>query len=213
MLLSDSGRLSPHFALPNRCTVRFRTTHRRREARLDSSHTSFSIPRISNLRKFHFSLWDYNPFPIMSELIKLQGIYCVLPLMQLCISGYGSAAYLPPSITLRSGTSCGSHTLTSLYISSDLPFAPGLVQTTMGILKQSPIKRLSIYMVSLNCSQWSTLLGQLNMTLLEDIEVEGDIPWPALIRFLIKHRGLRVIHVCYESGHVSFLSTLFHHIL
>src|SRR6266571_7533214 len=65
----------------------------------------------------------------------------------------------------------------------------------MGILKQSPIKRLSIYMVSLNCSQWSTLLGQLNMTLLEDIEVEGDIPRPALIRFLIKHRGLRVIRV------------------
>ncbi|KAI9451275.1 hypothetical protein BJY52DRAFT_1226750 [Lactarius psammicola] len=155
---------------------------------LDPSNTS-------NLRKFHFSLWDHNPLPIMSELIKLQGLYCVLPLTQLCISGYGSAAYLPPSITLRSGTSCGSHMLTSLYISSDLPFAPGLVRTMMGILKQSPIKRLSIYMVSLNCSQWSTLLGQLNMALLEDIEVEGDIPQPALIRFLIKHRGLRVIRV------------------
>ena len=155
---------------------------------LDPSNTS-------NLRKFHFSLWDHDPLPIMSELIKLQGLYCVLPLTQLCISGYGSAAYLPPSITLRSGTSCGSHTLTSLYISSDLPFAPGLVRTMMGILEQSPIKRLSIYMVSLNCSQWSTLLGQLNMALLEDIKVEGDIPQPALIRFLIKHRGLRVIRV------------------
>ncbi|KAH9008219.1 hypothetical protein EDB85DRAFT_1904533 [Lactarius pseudohatsudake] len=33
------------------------------------------------------------------------------------------------------------------------------------------------------------------MTLLEDIEVEGDIPRPALIRFLIKHRGLRVIRI------------------
>ncbi|KAI9428595.1 hypothetical protein BJY52DRAFT_1232728, partial [Lactarius psammicola] len=86
---------------------------------LDPSNTS-------NLRKFHFSLWDHDPLPIMSELIKLQGLYCVLPLTQLCISGYGSAAYLPPSITLWSGTSCGSHTLTSLYISSDLPFAPGL---------------------------------------------------------------------------------------
>ncbi|KAH9008745.1 hypothetical protein EDB85DRAFT_1903873 [Lactarius pseudohatsudake] len=131
----------------------------------------------------------------MSELIKLQDLYCVLPLTQLCISGYGSAAYLPPSITLRSGTSCGSHTLTSLSISSDLAFAPGLVRTTMGILNQSPIRRLVIYMVSLNRSQWSTLLGQLNMTLLEDIEVEGDIPRPALIRFLIKHRGLRVIRI------------------
>ncbi len=131
----------------------------------------------------------------MSELIKLQGLYCVLPLMQLYISGYGSAAYLPPSITLQSGMSCGSHMLMSLYISSDLPFAPSLVRTTMGILKHSPIKHLSIYMVSLNCSQWSTLLGQLNMTLLKDIKVEGDIPWPALICFLIKHRGLRVIRV------------------
>ncbi|KAH9030777.1 hypothetical protein EDB85DRAFT_2146507 [Lactarius pseudohatsudake] len=149
----------------------------------------------SNLRNFHFSLWESDPLPIMSELIKLQDLYCVLPLTQLCISGYGSAAYLPPSITLQSGTSCGSHTLTSLSISSDLAFAPGLVRTTMGILNQSPIRRLVIYMVSLNRSQWSTLLGQLNMTLLEDIEVEGDIPRPALIRFLIKHRGLRVIHI------------------
>ncbi|KAI9439158.1 hypothetical protein H4582DRAFT_2075813 [Lactarius indigo] len=149
----------------------------------------------SNLRNFHFSLWESDPLPIMSELIKLQDLYCVLPLTLLCISGHSSAAYLPSSITLRSGTSIGSHTLTSLFISSDLAFAPGLVRTTMGILNQSPIRRLAIYMVSLNRSQWSTLLGQLNMTLLEDIEVEGDIPRAALIRFLIKHRGLRVIRI------------------
>ncbi|KAH9172089.1 hypothetical protein EDB89DRAFT_1906372 [Lactarius sanguifluus] len=149
----------------------------------------------SNLRDFHFSLWESDPLPIMSELIKLQDLYCVLPLTQLCISGHGTAAYLPPSITLRSGTSCGSHTLTSLSISSNLAFTPGLVQTTIGILNQSPIKHLVIYMVSLNRSQWSTLLGQLNMTLLGDIDVEGDIPWPALIRFLIKHRGLKFIRI------------------
>ncbi|KAH9030032.1 hypothetical protein EDB85DRAFT_1891765 [Lactarius pseudohatsudake] len=69
--------------------------------------------------------------------------------------------------------------------------APSLVQTMMGILNQSPIRHLVIYMVSLNRSQWLTLLGQLNMTLLEDIKVEGDIPRLVLIRFLIKHRGLR----------------------
>ncbi|KAI9437479.1 hypothetical protein H4582DRAFT_2057848 [Lactarius indigo] len=155
---------------------------------LDPSNTS-------NLRNFHFSLWESDPLPIMSELIKLQDLYCVLPLTLLCISGHSSAAYLPSSITLRSGTSIGSHTLTSLFISSDLAFAPGLVRTTMGILNQSPIRRLAIYMVSLNRSQWSTLLGQLNMTLLKDIEVEGDIPRAALIRFLIKHRGLRVIRI------------------
>ncbi|KAH9166193.1 hypothetical protein EDB89DRAFT_1910847 [Lactarius sanguifluus] len=149
----------------------------------------------SNLRDFHFSLWESDLLPIMSELIKLQDLYCVLPLTQLCISGHGMAAYLPPSITLQSGTSCGSHTLTSLSISSDLAFTPGLVQTTIGILNQSPIKHLVIYMVSLNRSQWSTLLGQLNMTLLGDIDVEGDIPRPALIRFLIKHRGLKFIHI------------------
>ncbi|KAH9174014.1 hypothetical protein EDB89DRAFT_1904961 [Lactarius sanguifluus] len=149
----------------------------------------------SNLRDFHFSLWESDPLPIMSELIKLQDLYCVLPLTQLCISGHGTAAYLPPSITLRSGTSCGSHTLTSLSISSDLAFAPGLVQTTIGILNQSPIKHLVIYMVSLNRSQWSTLLGQLNMTLLGHIDVEGDIPRPALIRFLIKHRDLKFIRI------------------
>ncbi|KAH9026543.1 hypothetical protein EDB85DRAFT_1893408 [Lactarius pseudohatsudake] len=127
---------------------------------------------------FHFSIWGVELAPIMSELIKMQGLFCVLlpPLTRLCISGYGSAALLPSSITLRSGMSCGSYTLTSLHISSDLAFRSWLVRTTMGILMQSPIRNLAIYMVSLNPSQWSTLLGQLNMTLLEDIEVEGDIP-------------------------------------
>ncbi|KAH9174095.1 hypothetical protein EDB89DRAFT_1904808 [Lactarius sanguifluus] len=139
----------------------------------------------TNLQSFHFSVWDVDPFPIMSELIKIQGLFCVLPLTRLCISGHGSAAFLPPSITLWSGMSCGSHTLMSLHISSDLAFAPGL----------SPIKNLAIYMVSLNPSQWSTLLGQLNMMLLEDIKVEGDIPRPALIRFLMKHRGLKVVRI------------------
>ncbi|KAH9012570.1 hypothetical protein EDB85DRAFT_2158868 [Lactarius pseudohatsudake] len=149
----------------------------------------------TNLQSFHFSIWGVDPLPIMSELIKMQGFFCVLPLTRLCISGYGSAALLPSSITLRSGMSCGSYTLTSLHISSDLAFAPGLVRTTMGILMQSPIRNLAIYMVSLNPSQWSTLLGQLNMTLLEDIEVEGDIPRPALIRFLMKHRGLKIVRI------------------
>ncbi|KAH9013099.1 hypothetical protein EDB85DRAFT_1899918 [Lactarius pseudohatsudake] len=149
----------------------------------------------TNLQSFHFSIWGVDPLPIMSELIKMQGLFCVLPLTRLCISGYGSAALLPSSITLRSGMSCGSYTLTSLHISSDLAFAPGLVRTTMGILMQSPIRNLAIYMVSLNPSQWSTLLGQLNMTLLEDIEVEGDIPRPALIRFLMKHRGLKIVRI------------------
>ncbi|KAH8978128.1 hypothetical protein EDB86DRAFT_2837037 [Lactarius hatsudake] len=149
----------------------------------------------ANLQSFHLSLWGVDPLPMMSELIKIQGLFCVLPLTRLCISGYGSAAFLPPSITLRSGMSCGSRTLTSLHISSDLAFAPGLVRTTMGILMQSPIKNLTIYMVSLNPSQWSTFLGQLSMTLLEDIDVEGDIPRPALIRFLMKHRGLKVVRI------------------
>ena len=44
-------------------------------------------------------------------------------------------------------------------------------------------------------SQWSTLLEGLNVVFLEDIELEGDIPQPALIRFLFKHKGLRNIHI------------------
>jgi hypothetical protein len=155
---------------------------------LDPSNTT-------NLRDFHFNLGGSNLLPIMSELTKIQDLFCVLPLTQLCISGFGAAAHLPPSLTLRRGMSCGSHTLTSLVISSDHAFAPGLVRTTMGILNQSPIKNLAIYMVSLNPSQWSTLLGQLNMALLENIEVDGDIPRPALIRFLIKHSRLRIVRI------------------
>ncbi|KAI0245494.1 hypothetical protein BJV78DRAFT_1158577 [Lactifluus subvellereus] len=65
----------------------------------------------------------------------------------------------------------------------------------MGILRHSPIRGLEIYMVSLNQTQWLTLLGGLNMVFLEDIELEGNIPRPALTRFLIKHKGLKNIHI------------------
>ena len=65
----------------------------------------------------------------------------------------------------------------------------------MGILKGSPIETLGIYMVSLKPAQWSTLLGELNMAFLEDIELEGDIPQPPLIRFLNKHTGLKSVRI------------------
>ena len=65
----------------------------------------------------------------------------------------------------------------------------------MGALKHSPIKTLTVHMLSLNTSHWMTLLGELNMPVLEDVELEGDIPQPALIRFLIKHEGLKNIRI------------------
>jgi len=65
----------------------------------------------------------------------------------------------------------------------------------MGILKHSPIETLAIYMVSLKPPQWSTLLGELNMAFLESIELKGDIPQPPLICFLIKHMGLKSVHI------------------
>jgi hypothetical protein len=155
---------------------------------LNSSNTS-------HLRTLHYSLSGSDPLPIMPELIKIQELSCDLPLTRLHISGFGSASYIPPSIPLRSGSTCGSRTLTSLVISSDHAFAPGLVRTTLGILNHSPLKRLAIFMVSLTPSQWSTLFGRLNMSLLEDIEVEGDIPRPALLRFLIKHKSLKKVRI------------------
>lgn len=149
----------------------------------------------SNLRSFHFSLRSSNPLLLTSRLAQIQRLFCILPLTQLLISGYGSADYLPSSIILRSGASPGSRTLTSFIIFSDHAFDPGFARATMGILRHSPIRSLTICMVSLSASQWSTLLGELEMALLEDIEIEGDIPRPALIRFLVKHKGLRNIHI------------------
>jgi hypothetical protein len=145
-----------------------------------------------NLQSFHISFHS-DPYLVGSELCQIQRLFRVLPLRELYISGFCSADHLSPPITLRRGWSFGSRTLTSITISSDHAFTPGLVRTTMGILKNSPIKSLRIYMVSLNLSQWSTLFGELSMTFLEDIEVEGDIPRPALIRFLINHKGLKRI--------------------
>ena len=155
---------------------------------LNSSNTS-------RLRSFHCSLLYLDLLPIMPELIKMQDLFCVLPLTRLHISGFGCASHLPPSIPLRNGITCCSRTLTSLVISSEHVFAPGLVRTTLGILKRSPIRNLAILMVSLKPSHWSTLLGQLNMSLLEDIELEGDIPRSALLGFLIKHRGLKIVRI------------------
>ena len=63
----------------------------------------------------------------------------------------------------------------------------------MGILKCSPIETLPIYMVSLKPAQWSTLLGELNMEFLKNVKLEGDIPQPPLIRFLIKHTSLKSV--------------------
>ena len=147
------------------------------------------------LREFHLSLGDLNPLLLTSEFIKMQRLFYTLPLTRLSFSGYSSANCLSPSTTLRNSSLYGSHTLTSLVISSDCAFAPGSVQTTMGILRHSPIKTLTVYVVSLDPSHWSTLLGELNMAFLEDIELEGDIPRSALIRFLIRHKGLKTIHI------------------
>src|SRR6266851_9780637 len=152
-------------------------------------------PNSCNLWDFHLSLNGSNPFLLSSEFIKIQRLFYTLPLTRLCFSGYVSVDYLPPSVALRSGPSCSSQTLTSLVISSDYTFVPGLVQTTMGILKHSPIETLAIYMVSLKPPQWSTLLGELNMAFLKNIKLKGDIPQPPLIRFLIKHTGLKSVHI------------------
>ena len=147
------------------------------------------------LRDFHFSLHGSDPLLLTSELIKVQQSFYTLPLTRLCFSGHISADYLPSSIALRSRRSCASHSLMSFTISSDLAFTPGLVQTTLSILRHSPLKSLAIYWVSLKPSQWSILLGELNMTSLEDIELEGDIPQPTLIRFLTKNKALRNIRI------------------
>lgn len=149
------------------------------------------------LRDFNLSLHGSDPLLLTSDFLKMQQLFYALPLTQLCFSGHISADYLPPSIALqlRSERSCASHSLTSFIISSDYAFAPGLVQTTLSILRRSPIKSLAIYWVSLKPSQWSRLLGELNMVFLEDIELEGDIPQPALIRFLTKNKALKKIHI------------------
>jgi hypothetical protein len=147
-----------------------------------------------NLRSFHIFLRGSDPYLLMAELCQIQRLIHVLPLRELCISGYYSMDCLSPPASLRRGWSVASRTLTSFTISSDHAFAPGLVRTTMGILKHSPIKILTIYMVSLNPCQWSTLLG-LTMMSLEELDVEGDIPLPALLCFLSRHRGLKTIRI------------------
>ena len=147
-----------------------------------------------NLRSFHILFPGSDPYLLMPGLCQLQCLFHTLPLRELCISGFCSTDYPSPPASLRSGWSVTCRTLTSFTISSDHAFAPELVRTTMGILKHSPIKSLVIYTVSLNPCQWSTLLG-LSMMSLEELDVEGDIPRPALLRFLSRHRGLKTVRI------------------
>src|SRR5258708_21889817 len=125
-----------------------------------------------SLRSFHIFLPGSDPYLLMDKLCQIERLLHILPLRELCISGFCSADYLPPPTTLRSGGSVTSPTLTSFTISSDHAFAPVLLQSTMGILHNSPIKSLTIYMVSLNLCQWLTLLGVPTMMSLEELEVE-----------------------------------------
>lgn len=145
-----------------------------------------------NLQSFNISL-PSDPYLVTLGLCKFQDLFRVLPLRELSISGFCSEDYLSRPIALRSGLPFGSSTITSFAISSDHAFTPLLVRTTMGILKNSPIKNLEISMVSLDSSQWSTLLGELKMTSLENVNLDGDIPRPAIVRFLTKHSGLKRI--------------------
>lgn len=148
-----------------------------------------------NLHEFQLSLRGSNSLLLTPEFCKMQQLFYDLPLTRLCFSGFSSVDYLPPSIALRSSPASGSHTLMSLLISSDYAFTPGLKHTTMGILRHSPIETLMVYMESWKAPHWSTFLGGLNMACLKDIELEGDIPQPALIRFLSKHRGLKSVRI------------------
>jgi hypothetical protein len=148
-----------------------------------------------NLHDFQLSLRGSNSLLLVPEFCKMQRLFYDLPLTELCFSGFSSVDYLPTSTALRSSPPSGSRTLTSLLISSNYAFTPGLKDTTMGILRHSPIETLMVYMESWTASQWSTFLGGLNMACLEDIELEGDIPQPALIRFLCKHRGLKSVRI------------------
>ena len=147
-----------------------------------------------NIRSFHIFLSDLDPYLLIPELCQLERLFRVLPLRELCISGFGSPDYLSPPVSLRRGWSVTSRTLTSFTI-SDHAFAPGLVRTTMGILEHSPIKNLTISLVSLNPCQWSTLLGVSSMISLEQFDVEGDIPRSALLRFLSRHRELKIVRI------------------
>ena len=155
---------------------------------------------VCNLQTFSIFL-PSDPYLVTLGLCQIQDLFRVLPLRELSISGFCSEDFLSRPIALRSGLSSGSSTLTSFTISSDHAFTPLLVQTTMGILKNSPIKNLEISMVSLNSPQWSTLLGELNMAFLENVDLDGDIPRPSLIRFLTKHRGLK--RVCIRGNVAS----------
>lgn len=147
-----------------------------------------------NLRDFHLLLHGSDPLLLASGFIKMHQLFNTLPLTRLHFAGFGSVDCLPSSIALRSGA-CSSHTINLLDISSDYAFAPGIAETTMGILKHSPIESLFLCIVSLKPSHWTALLGELNMTSLEKLVLEGDIPGPALIRFLTKHKGLKSIRI------------------
>ncbi|KIJ06483.1 hypothetical protein PAXINDRAFT_20324, partial [Paxillus involutus ATCC 200175] len=143
------------------------------------------------------------------SLEGLEGIRRV----QLCL--YGSPSYVSPSLTsfLESvqSTKCQelhclgmrrtgleicvngrsflrNSSLEVLNINSPLLFTPPAVSFTLTILRNAPLRKLTLTNTTFKPKQWSTLLSQLDLPQLSQLAVDDTCPIPALVDFLHRHK-------------------------
>ncbi len=124
--------------------------------------------------------WVLALYPATERAVHLRILLCKL---------------LSPSTTLQSGWFVIFHILISFTIFSNHIFASRLVQFIIGILKYFSIKSLTIYIVLLNLCQWSTLLSVPTIMSQEELEIEENIFWLALLYFLLRHKELKIIYI------------------
>jgi hypothetical protein len=143
------------------------------------------------------------------SLEGLEGIRRV----QLCL--YGSPSYVSPSLTsflesvqstkcqelhclgmrrtgleicVNSRSFLRNSSLEVLNINSPLLFTPPAVSFTLTILRNAPLRKLTLTNTTFKPKQWSTLLSQLDLLQLSQLAVDDTCPIPALVDFLHRHK-------------------------
>ncbi|KIJ05828.1 hypothetical protein PAXINDRAFT_20942, partial [Paxillus involutus ATCC 200175] len=121
------------------------------------------------------------------SLEGLEGIRRV----QLCL--YGSPSYVSPSLTsflesVQSTNFLRNSSLKVLNINLPLLFTPPTVSFTLTILRNAPLRKLTLTNTTFKPKQWSTLLSQLDLPQLSQLAVDDTCPIPALVDFLHRHK-------------------------
>lgn len=95
-----------------------------------------------------------------------------------------------------------SSNLETFWVDSHLAFSRSLISFTIGILRYSPLKDLSLRSTGLGRTMWSKLLSSLAFPQLANLELDCACPIKTILDFLRRHPTLRKLTL-HGSGNVT----------